>query len=339
MKHLIKLTAAVLSAGLLAGFATAAPADEPVSQAIDPGAPEVSMDYEIARPDTMSALIKGTCQWQNDSQVLITDSHNEQTIVNLYDETAIIDSATGDPLTREDIEEGAFVHVYTGIAMTMSLPPQANALAVICNIPEDFTAPIYHQVQSVSRSGETVSLMCGDTVLHISDDCDLATYLTRNLIYKDMIQPGAKVIAWYSFVAESYPAQAWPTKLLVLPYGYTGCFEIDAHDGAMYLNGEKMELSEVESVYKNSDGLTMVPLRAACEALGYSLEWDNDAQFVTAFAPDGSKAFRLTVGSEAVTVDGDMVYSIAPPELPVNRTFISVYDLELLTGAFVASKY
>lgn len=93
---------------------------------------------------------------------------------------------------------------------------------------------------------------------------------------------------------------------------------------AMLTSGAAMAAERVEpftSVFDNSDGVVMVPLRANAEKLGYTVEWNEEGQKVTvskgaqsavfAIGKDSyafSKAMPVELGHEPVLFNGDTTY-------------------------------
>ncbi len=59
-------------------------------------------------------------------------------ILNLSEETRILDAASGMPLSIKELEEGETIYAYIGETMTASLPPQTTARLVLAHIQEKF---------------------------------------------------------------------------------------------------------------------------------------------------------------------------------------------------------
>lgn len=64
--------------------------------------------------------------------------------------------------------------------------------------------------------------------------------------------------------------------------------------------GGKQVVSDVPP--QSVDGRTMLPLRAAFEAIGATVDWDNETQTVT--AKKGKTEIKLTIGSKVMLVNG-----------------------------------
>ena len=145
MKRMVSLC---LSLFLLTGAAFAA--ETPVSPA---------PSYEIA-PVTDQTLTRvwGTAVEVGEDQVRLNNSNEEDplsdVILNVDEETLVLDAVTGEEMSFDQVEKDDVIYAYVGAAMTMSLPPQAYAQMILCNIPADFGVPSLEQIQSITACGE-----------------------------------------------------------------------------------------------------------------------------------------------------------------------------------------
>ena len=159
------------------------------------------------------------------------DWGTEEMIVNLTEETKILDAMDGYPVTVDNINVGEAVRVYTGMTMTMSLPPITNGVVVLCNLPADAGFPIYTDVQEMVSNGNgsyTLTTIDG-TVVTVNENTTLLPYLTRNIVRAEDLVPGTTILLWtnaadpsaaykivmfqngkgYGAVAEPQAAQGW----------------------------------------------------------------------------------------------------------------------------------
>ena len=312
----VTLSAALLCAGALAAGGdtpASAPTDAPSSVPLDPGGEverPMKPDYEIAQWDAAepvmvygrAALEEGRVLLENDNE----SSAYQRIFVNLNEDTIILDAVTGETRTADDLKDGETLYAYVGPAMTRSLPPIANGVLVLCNIPADFGAPIYAEVQQVNpgEDGKVSVLMTGDIILHLDGDTGLTAYGTKNLPTLADIRPGTRLLSWYSMVMESYPAQAVPSKVMVFPCAYAGYTDMSDSEN-ITVNGERLDASAYVA-----DGVLMVPVRAFAEALGCQVLWDAARPDVVAVTRDGAPLYEFTVGGSTATVEGDMVMGL-----------------------------
>lgn len=192
----MRKTVSVLFTCLCAAFLALA---GPVSEAA--AAPSLLEPVRIWGPVTKEADSEAS---QN-AHTLTMDNQSGQSydgeirlnITDIY--TRILDAQTGMPVAFSDIEDGSVVYAYIGPAMTMSLPPMANASLILCNIPADGQVPDYVKIESVSwntgRTQATVKAADGSTYT-VWADCQVLPYLTRNIVTVDDLDAGRSCLIW-----------------------------------------------------------------------------------------------------------------------------------------------
>ena len=101
-----------------------------------------------------------------------------EVVVNLSEDTKILDAVNGFPVSVENLDDGEAVRVYTGPAMTLSLPPITNGLLVLADAPADSGFPVYAVVESLTQEPDkadgTEAAYILETV-HFSHDMALFT--------------------------------------------------------------------------------------------------------------------------------------------------------------------
>lgn len=141
------------------------------------------------------------------------DSYTGEMIINISDQTRILDAVTGFPVSFDQIRDGETVYAYISQAMTMSLPPMTNASLILCNIPADYRVPQYLQTTSltIQADGVSGSLTANDGITYtISADCQIIPYLTRNIVTIHDLTEGRTFLLW----ADS---QNRASKIMVFP--------------------------------------------------------------------------------------------------------------------------
>lgn len=119
-------------------------------------------------------------------------------ILNLAEDTLVLDAVNGFPVEISDIKEGEIIYANLGPAMTMSLPPQTNPEVVICQVPADFKAPAFVQVaamESNNHDGYILTASNGESY-QVAADCQILPYLTRNIVKLQDVQEGSTVLIW-----------------------------------------------------------------------------------------------------------------------------------------------
>lgn len=268
-----------------------------------------------------SELGESTLRIQNSNEYAAVSD----VVLNITDETIILDAVTGESRAFEDIRESDTIYAYISPVMTRSLPPISNAILVLCNIPADFGVPIWAEVEQVipGEEGKVSFLMDNDIVLHLDGEAELLPYLTKDVVGLDAIVPGTRLLSWYSMVLESFPGQAYPTKVMVFPSAYTGYVDIKTTDG-ISLNGEKLDITPLVA----EDGTLMLPVRAFAEALGCTVTWNAADPTLVTVEKDGSPLYSFRAGETTATVEGDMVMELTAPALARDKaTYLPAQDL------------
>ncbi len=65
-------------------------------------------------------------------------AEKQDVILNLSDETLILNAVDGLPVAAEDIQDGEMAYVYVSPAMALSYPPQFSAYVILTKIPADY---------------------------------------------------------------------------------------------------------------------------------------------------------------------------------------------------------
>ncbi len=122
----------------------------------------------------------------------------QEVILNISEETVILDAVEGLPLQIEKIKSGDMVYSYMSPAMTASLPPQSFAYVMLANIPADFRVPALEKVKSLTLNddGSAVVEAVSGTVYQIPADCTLLPYLTRNMVAVQDLTEGRNFLVW-----------------------------------------------------------------------------------------------------------------------------------------------
>ena len=127
------------------------------------------------------------------------DAVNPEMVLNITNETLILDAVNGFPVQAGDLKEGEAVYVYTANFMTMSLPPITNAMVIICQLPQDAAAPEFQVIRDAemasNQTSVTITTTEGDTFV-VDQESGLLPYLTRNIVFLDDLTPGKAVLVW-----------------------------------------------------------------------------------------------------------------------------------------------
>lgn len=291
-------------------------------------------DQPLISPNPDSAMaaqrIDGTVKEVNKTDDGLTilvqdpDDENHSVLLNITDETRVMDNSTGLPANVEDIKVDDKISAYHSAVMTRSLPPMSNAEVILVNIKDGETLGTYLEVYSVEKNEDgSIRVLNdnGDLYLTLTEETPLTAFGTKNIVTLADIQPGSKLVAYFDIVALSMPGQATALKAVVFPYDYAGSITVKA-DGAIEVNGEALTLLDTEAPYTVGDS-RMVPLRKIAEALDYTVVWDNATQGISLKTnAEVVLPASLTIGSNVCTLEDGTVEFSAPAILKNNHTFV-----------------
>lgn len=273
----------------------------------DPLAPPEGPVYTIAQqhqPDLVR--VQGTVSVEG-NRILVTNSNEwaeyPEIALSLAKDTLILNAVDGSAMAAEDLREGEYVYAYVSPAMTDSLPPITTAAVILAAIPADYAVPAYSIVEQVNVWEGRTSILMSDDVTYSMSDAELlpGPGFDGDTVTLADITPGCGLLAWYDMLAESFPAQAWPVKVMVIPSPYDAWAELEP--GRLAVNGTEVELTEAEQPYVEGETL-MVPVRAFAEALGCEVIWNADQPENISVWGEGAE-YLLTLGSDrAATGDG-----------------------------------
>lgn len=331
-RFLKSFASTALACALLGGAVFAAPMDgaepQPDEEAGTPA-------YEIARRGgDQPILVYGKAVELGDNSFTIqnddeTGAYNK-VVVNVAEDTAIVDAVTGEAASFADLEKDAPVYAYVGPTMTRSLPPIATARVILLNAADELGVPTYAEVQSVTarEDGGVDAYVTGEVILHLGADTEMSAYKTKDVVAPESLKPGARLLSWYSMVALSMPAQATPTKVVVFPYDYAGYLSVNGME--VSVNGTALALTGAEAA-KAVDGRLLVPVRKVAEALDCEVGWQAGTNAVTVMQ-GGEVLYSFTIGDDKAEKGDVTVGLVYSAEAVDGVTFMAVDDLLALHG-------
>lgn len=230
---------------------------------------------------SLTQLDSGSLLLQNDSEDAV---HSE--IILHGENVLVLDAVTGDALSLDTIRDGSTVYAYIGPAMTRSLPPQATVHLILANLPADYAAPQYYQIQSVAPQMMvaiypppaltwTEFTTTGGVTLKITDDATLSRFQSEDAVRLEDLIPGTRLLVWSD-------SQGSPERVLVFPYAYEG-YIASGDTGVVSVNGTALP----QRAKTAGEHLSLLPVRAVAERLGLTVTWTADHKAVVS---DGGSA-------------------------------------------------
>ena len=251
-----KFLALLLSAALLTLGASAASTDSSTAAAAADGTA-----YRLEAEATVTAL-----DLTAKRPSLTVQTANGQTLqLNIGEETVVLDTQTGLAAPLSGIRKGDRIYAWYSPAMTASIPAQTACEAIVVNLDSAHAPAHLLTAESVTGDAEgniTVLTENGGLLLRIGKDAAVSPYRTKNIATIADIRMGTRFFAWYDVVATSYPGQTGTVKAVLLP-------QTESESLTMVLNGKTVGAAKIEN------GVVMVPLRKAAEALSFTVSWNT----------------------------------------------------------------
>ncbi len=157
-------------------------------------------------------------------QIVVSITHQgsdiDQTyVLNLSEETYIVDNVTGSASSVSALEKEDQIYVYHSMASTRSLPPQTSAFVILTNVYENQPVATLIDVESIRENDNGISALTqdGEYVIHITEDTNVMPYRTKNRLHYTDISENQRLLVWFNIVMPSFPAQATALKAVVFP--------------------------------------------------------------------------------------------------------------------------
>lgn len=250
--------------------------------------------------------------------ILGTAEENTKIQFNISDDTILIDSASKNAVSINDIKIGEEIAVDYEVFMTKSIPPQTSANLIITNISNGGMTNLTYvsQVSNDENGNLVITDDTTDTVITVSKDAKYLPYKTKNIVRADDIKQGSVVLLWYDTVTLSIPAQAYTENVVIIST------PDESDDFVLTVNGKEID-TENKPYY---DGETlMVPLRAISETLGYDVSYEDETEKITVSDQQVLKA-TLYPGSDEVSFEG------LSRSIDSNRTVKNAKETRVIEG-------
>jgi hypothetical protein len=210
---------------------------------------------EITNADgTLSILVKNNNEEGLDSIIAYVD-----------DSVILLSKEKKDYIDIKDLEVGMEVSVFyhKDTVMTKSLPPMLWPDVVVIDDAEENMSVMVSKFDKELLNAEK------DMYIRISEDTIIVDKDGNKVDKSDLTDKD--LIVFYDIVLLSYPGQTSPKKIIVLP---------DRENAAIDDTVEVKEISLKDELIKNDEGVTMIPLRAVAESLGYEVLWNQEKNTV-----------------------------------------------------------
>lgn len=263
-------------------------------------APSYQEFQEKWTPQPAGSRVWGTVTKLDGRRLMLENESaaNQQIILNISDDTYLLDAVSGNPVAFESLRENQFVFADIGLAMALSMPPIAQAEVLLCNLPADYRAPDFHEISSVFQDNGGGLFLKTDKggVLSVGETCKVIPYLTKNTVSRSDLLPGSKILVWRN-PADPFEAE----RVMLFPYEYRGYLQI---------KGENAELSGEEIDARAENGLLFLPLHEVCGVLGMDFNCSQEKD--SAVILENGELFASLNSAGVRQADGEKIFLSAP---------------------------
>ena len=218
---------------------------------------------EALLPDSIGGFIIE----ESDGFALVESADGFQVRLRL-DFAYIIDGISGRPMTLAD-RVSDYVIAYYGPGTTRGIPPESDAILMICNVPEGTMPPLFRTISSVVES-----IREGLGTIHVTIDGRRVDFDGQNPVIEDgrVLVPVRGVFEQLGFVV-SWDGGTRQVTLTNDDY----MISLTIGSALFTVNGAN-HVSDVPA--QIIGGRTMLPIRAVLESAGYGLDWDEASRTV-----------------------------------------------------------
>ncbi len=251
----------------------------------------------------------GTVQEVNEQDMyILVQTEQDEIQFNIDENTWLMDGQNGIPMALAELE-GKEVVVSHSMAMTMSLPAQSYAYAVIT---KGDVMPNFAVIEAVAETEDGVRLTTenGSMWVTVAENAQVSPFRTRNIVSVQDLQPGAQVVLYYDVVAMSYPGQAATDRVILL---------------------QPADAIPAEDTVETPAANEMVHLREAVSGMGLDILWDAASQTVT--LQKGAFTATVIIGDENYGINKMLVRDEQVPEIHGDRTYVPQSFVEALKDA------
>ncbi len=207
---------------------------------------------------------------------------------------------------KEDLEVGTEIVIFyhKDTIMAMSYPPMLSPDVLVINENEE-------QQVMVSKFDDELLNAEKDMFIRVSEETPIVD-IEGNKVHMDNIK-NKDLIVFYNIVLTSYPGQTGPQKVVLMP---------EREDQVVVEEGFILK----SELIKNSNGVTMIPLRHVSEALGYEVTWEQETNSVE--LTKGAQWTQITIGENRYSFAKMIVRLDAAPELMDSSTYVPLGFVE-----------
>lgn len=275
--------------------------------------PQVQESFRTGSMATVSAI---NLDGETVSSIVVKTTDEQEIQLNIGADTLVANNETGLPAALSEVKAGDKIYAYYSKAMTRSLPPQSACELILVGVGDKAPAAL-HEVGTVAANDEGMTEVLtadGSMIIRMDDKTTYAPFLTKNIVTAADLTEGTRFLAWYDMVAMSYPGQTYTQKVVILPAAAETTETTEVAEAA-----ETQATRETETAPETTeltivaggktlavkgemkDGVAVVPVRAAAEALGCTVGYEqkDGKEYVT--VENDTRSMTLEIGLDSYT--------------------------------------
>lgn len=157
------------------------------------------------------------------SRILINSSELEsgsgqrEVVLNLEENTPVINADSGIPAKKSEIKIGEEIYAWVSPAYTSSLPPQTAAKVIFVNVKDKNILPKYIEAVNISKSetGSVLKDLTGSEWL-LDNNVKVVMYASEEKADIGDLTDGARILLWKSEEKPSVENKAAVSKILII---------------------------------------------------------------------------------------------------------------------------
>ena len=244
-----------------------------------------------------------------------TDPYNGM-VFHINEKVILLNDKTKDFVSKDTLKKGDLISGYYAkdTIMMLSMPPQLSPDVIVVKESKGFSSI------RVDKFDKDLLSSDGSLKINYSDTTIIVDKNGEKLEKEDILDKD--LIIFYNIVLESYPAQTTPEKIILIDK------EEFARENVEIKILDKMIIEEKEIIlgkflYKNEEGIMMIPLRQVAETLGYEVIWNNEARSVELIK--GPQWSLVKIGEDQYNFARMLVKLHTAPEIKDSTTYVP-YD-------------
>jgi hypothetical protein len=320
---------------LLSAFAPAALAakEEPTADPTGQAVIQSNGSFNFATVENAYPRMTGTIKEIDieNSRVLIVNSENEQEILlRITDTTYVVDNTTRKSVALKNLTVGSMVYAWHSPVMTTSMPGQTNAYALVVNVAENKIPGQFFEVEKIEKTKDGYRLLnqAQDLFVNVPKNTKVAVFNSNKKVNVSTLKPGTKLLLWYEFVLESYPAQTSTKDLMMFPYDYAGYVQVE--NKVIKVNNSKLR-AKAET---DENGDALIPMQDVAKKLGFKATWNRSKQTLT--LRKGSLTATFTAGAKTYQV-GEQEVDATEMKIVNKKLYVPIAALHFLGNYKVAT--